>query len=291
MTDRTASVRAQPGQTTRRMPCLVVVQGVEAGKVMALASRSSVIGSASAADIRLEERGVSRRHVRVLLRKHLVGVEDLGSTNGSWVNGQRIRKTTLLKDGDSLQLGACRLALRFQDPQEKAVLLRLYQRATRDSLTGLLNRASLEERLGREIQRHLRYARGLALIQFDLDHFKRINDGFGHEVGDRVLKAVCSAVKTRLRRSDCCGRMGGEEFLVLMPETDLGRAGAVAEDLRRCVAGLGLVAGNKRLPVSASFGVVASGGENTLNSEVLTRAVDKACYMAKEKGRDCVVCL
>jgi len=291
VTDRTASVRAKSGQTTRRMPCLVVVQGVEAGKVVALASRSLVIGSASAADIRLEERGVSRRHVRVLLRKHVVGVEDLGSTNGSWVNGQRISKTTLLKDGDSLQLGVCRLALRFQDPQEKAVLLRLYERATRDFLTGLLNRASLEERLGREVQRHLRYDRGLALIQFDLDHFKRINDGFGHEVGDRVLKAVCSAVKTRLRRSDCCGRMGGEEFLVLMPETDLGRAGAVAEDLRRCVAGLGLVAGNKRLPVSASFGVVASGGEDTLHPGVLTRAVDKACYMAKEKGRDCVVCL
>lgn len=133
----------------------------------------------------------------------------------------------------------------------------LLREATTDSLTGLANRRKGDEVLEREAQRAERYRRPLSVILFDLDHFKAVNDRYGHEVGDRVLQAVARAVSEDLRNTDLVTRRGGEEFLVICAETPLDGAGRLAERLRQAIARLTL---RSLGSVTASFGVAQHRG-------------------------------
>ena len=153
--------------------------------------------------------------------------------------------------------------------------------AVTDWLTGLPNRRYVEDELDQEVERSRRYDNDLALIMFDVDHFKAVNDRFGHDAGDRILKALSQTVAEALRGPDRLGRWGGEEFMILAPET--GREGAedLAERLRALVAGTSFpeVEG-----ITASFGVTTLRPQDRLRT--LTRRVDEALYWAKEQGRN-----
>ncbi|MBN2497196.1 MAG: GGDEF domain-containing protein [Deltaproteobacteria bacterium] len=280
---RTAEVSAAQDRPTQRMPCLVVLGGREQGRVIPLGRPRMLVGSAPRVDIRLDDRGVSRRHAALRLSRGQVLLEDLGSTNGSWHNGKRVHKA-VLRDGDRLQIGACRLALRFNHPEEGRLLRQLYFRATRDALTGLHNRASLHDRLERELARHARYSRSLALVQLDLDRFKRINDEFGHPAGDKVLILVAEALRGCLRRCDLAARVGGEEFVVVLPETGQAQALALAEKMRKRIEAVQVVHKGQKIGVSASLGVASPRGKQT--TAELLEAVDQACYRAKQSGRN-----
>lgn len=152
-----------------------------------------------------------------------------------------------------------------------------------DALTGLLNRRGLFRAFDVEAERARRYGHPMALILFDLDHFKQINDRFGHASGDRVLRTVGEEIRRTLRPTDLMGRWGGEEFLILLPETELGPAVDVAERLRYLISGIRSEAG----PLSASFGVAAF--SETDNLGTLVRRADRALYEAKQTGRNRVV--
>lgn len=164
----------------------------------------------------------------------------------------------------------------------------LYRRATTDELTSLFNRRHFFERGAEEMRRARRYRRPMSLVYFDLDHFKRINDGYGHHAGDQVLQAVSAACRSQLRNVDIPGRLGGEEFAVILPETPKHQASRVAERLRRAIAEIEVPSETAILRVTASFGLAhLSGQEDDLES-VLIRA-DKAVYQAKAEGRGRVV--
>ncbi|WP_018868252.1 MULTISPECIES: GGDEF domain-containing protein [unclassified Thioalkalivibrio] len=155
-----------------------------------------------------------------------------------------------------------------------------------DWLTGVANRLSLGNTLEAEIERCQRYGRPLSLIMFDLDHFKAVNDRYGHEAGDEVLKSLAQTVTAELREADTLGRWGGEEFMIVVPETRLVGANALAEKLRQAVAAMNVPG----VPsVTASFGVaeLASGD----SARLLARRADEAMYQAKQAGRDRVVAL
>ena len=157
---------------------------------------------------------------------------------------------------------------------------RLKELATTDELTGVLNRRRGAELLADEIERAQGTGEPLSLILLDIDHFKQINDRFGHEAGDRVLESIAELLQLRLRGSDAASRWGGEEFAVLLPETDLDGAAAFAHDVLRRMDSVRSPSGS---PVSASFGVVQwQAGETP--SEVLRRA-DRMMYQAKRAGR------
>ncbi|WP_019591852.1 diguanylate cyclase [Thioalkalivibrio sp. ALE20] len=158
--------------------------------------------------------------------------------------------------------------------------------AETDWLTGLANRLTLGNRLEAEMDRCERYQRPMAVIMFDIDHFKAVNDEHGHEAGDVVLKAVARTVDAQLREQDLLGRWGGEEFLIVLPETDGEGAAAAAEKLRRSIAQLDLP---DAPAVTASFGVTERQPNDT--PRAITRRVDQAMYQAKEGGRDRVVLL
>jgi diguanylate cyclase (GGDEF)-like protein len=163
--------------------------------------------------------------------------------------------------------------------------LELRRVAMTDSLTGALSRRAFREECGRALALALRYRHPLSCIMMDLDHFKAVNDGYGHPVGDRVLWQTAEACRAELRASDAFGRVGGEEFAVLLPHTDLASAMGVAEKLRAAVARLAVSTPGGPLRLSASFGVAALEATMT-DLDALMRTADTALYAAKAEGRD-----
>ncbi len=164
-----------------------------------------------------------------------------------------------------------------------------------DSLTGLYNRRHLEHRLVQEVTRAQRYAQPLSCLFVDADHFKQINDRHGHAAGDQVLTALAQRLRTRLRTSDLATRYGGEEFAVLLPQTDAESARILAESIRRSVAGEPIVLETgEAVSLTVSIGVAAltpgDGRAARDAGEALLEAADAAVYRAKGGGRDRVVC-
>ncbi|RJO63769.1 MAG: diguanylate cyclase [Myxococcales bacterium] len=161
---------------------------------------------------------------------------------------------------------------------------RIAEMATADGLTGLHNRRYLMERFEAELARVIRYEHSLGVCMVDVDHFKGINDRYGHAMGDRVLQHLAGCLRKLLRKSDICGRYGGEEFLVLLPNTDLANARRFAERLRKKVADDKLSLPGLTIPLTVSVGVAA--WKKGLGGAELLRLADEALYRAKNEGRD-----
>jgi len=165
--------------------------------------------------------------------------------------------------------------------QRKQAEEEIHLLATTDSLTGIANRREFSAILTREIDRAKRYAVPLSLVMYDLDYFKHVNDTFGHDAGDYVLQAVTALVKEHIRANDVVSRWGGEEFMVLMPQSDLASARNAAEKLRLAISSYQF---DKVGQLTVSFGVAAFEQQDDLNS--LLKRVDDALYRAKERGRN-----
>ncbi|WP_147307617.1 GGDEF domain-containing protein [Wenzhouxiangella sediminis] len=168
--------------------------------------------------------------------------------------------------------------------QQFALQRQLRQLASTDALTGLHNRRDLERRIAAEMSRSRRHAQPLSVVIGDLDHFKRVNDEYGHGVGDDVLRAVGVRMRRNLRSEDLAVRWGGEEFLLLLPDTDRDGAVDVAEKIRRTISEHPIGCNGQEVPVTISFGVA----ELTDSDQVadLIRRADDAMYRAKAQGRD-----
>ena len=164
----------------------------------------------------------------------------------------------------------------------------LYILSTTDSLTGAFNRRYFMDSAAREFSFHLRHQTPLSLLVMDIDYFKKINDTYGHGVGDDAIKAFVGVCLGVLRREDVLGRTGGEEFAVLLPQTGLDGAEAVAERLRQRVEAIELLLGGERVRFTVSIGAAEVRAEETSIEMTLTRA-DRALYEAKAKGRNRVV--
>lgn len=158
--------------------------------------------------------------------------------------------------------------------------------ADHDSLTGVHNRRNFEERLKDEVKRHGRYNLPLSLVMLDLDHFKRVNDTWGHIIGDRVLQSAARIIEKTIRGSDYCARYGGEEFAVLLPHTDLESATLLAERLRSAMCGHEQEAGQARFTTTCSLGVACLDGSGTGSPHDLVSGADAALYEAKAAGRN-----
>jgi diguanylate cyclase (GGDEF)-like protein len=161
----------------------------------------------------------------------------------------------------------------------------LYALATIDALTGLLNRRRLLELAEQDLARAVRYGRPLSLIAIDLDHFKQVNDRYGHAAGDVVLGAVADVLRAQTRQHDLVGRIGGEEIAVILPETGLEAARQLAQRIRQQIGALMPVVDCMTISVTVSLGVAEAGPEDVSIQDTLKRA-DRALYRAKDRGRD-----
>jgi two-component system cell cycle response regulator len=244
------------------------------------------IGRAPECQVSLPEiPSISRSHARVEYRDDGVVLLDLESTNGTYVNDRRAEGPTLLRSGDRFQVGPVHFKFLHETDVEHAYHIAIFDLVTRDGLTGIYNKRKFEEEFEREFSRARRYSRPLALISIDIDHFKRINDGFGHLAGDFVLKQVVSRIQSTLRAEQVFARVGGEEFAILCPETDAARASLLGEKLRRRIEEESCPFEEDEIDVTCSFGISELGpGIQTIYD--LTRAADDALYMSKERGRN-----
>lgn len=168
-----------------------------------------------------------------------------------------------------------RVAMRTQELEKLAML---------DPLTGAGNRRHLEQRAAAEISNCQRAGETICVIMFDLDHFKNINDTWGHKLGDLVLTQVVKTAKDLLRPSDFLARIGGEEFVILLPSTNIQDGLTIGERIRAAIAGMDIKSEQTRVPVTASFGLVSMGKTFDLNDS-MARA-DAALYIAKQTGRN-----
>jgi len=163
---------------------------------------------------------------------------------------------------------------------------RLQEQSLRDPLTGLYNRRMLDDALPRELRRSARSQQPVALLLFDLDHFKQLNDEFGHDAGDAVLRRTAELLQERFRSEDICCRFGGEEFAVVLPGTGVGEAGQRAEELRRAMAAEPLVHQGTALgSVTLSLGIAVA-PDDAQDAERLIQSADEALYAAKDAGRN-----
>lgn len=165
----------------------------------------------------------------------------------------------------------------------------LREQATRDYLTNLWNRSAILDKLGREMARSSRDGTPFGVVLADLDHFKAINDTWGHAAGDVALKEVTGRIMASLRPYDSVGRYGGEEFLIVLPGADLEEASALADRVRQEIGSAPIAWQNISIPVSCSFGVTCGFGEPSLTAADLINTADEALYAAKHAGRNRVI--
>jgi diguanylate cyclase (GGDEF)-like protein len=218
--------------------------------------------------------------LRALLRAaHQVRAGDLTARTGLPDDGEELSRVAAAFD---------RMAetLERREAELKAALQAASEAAATDPLTGLANRRHMEEQLVRELHRSARSKQPLALVLFDLDHFKRVNDTWGHEGGDEVLRRVAALLKAAVRGGDVACRYGGEELLIVLPGATAEAARVRAEAIRAGLKGLRFeVSGKSFGPVTASFGIAAF-PEHGADTRALLACADKALYAAKERGRD-----
>lgn len=287
---RSTDYGAPPSLPTERDRALLLrMDGVGAGEVESLVSDPITIGRHPSNTITVHDGGISRQHARITHGRDAHVIEDLGSRNGTYVQGRRIARAEL-HDGDWIQLGP-RVSFRYSvtDAKQERLLRQLYESSTRDALTGAYNRQHFEERLRTEVAYAVRHATTVSLVLFDLDHFKRVNDTYGHLAGDAVLRSVALNVSARLRAEDVFARYGGEEFAVVL--RGIGGAGArrVGERLRRAVADT--VVNHRGIPLRVTISVgTADLAECCRPTGVeLVGLADRRLYVAKDSGRNRVV--
>ena len=267
---------------------LIVLAGSEVGKMFKLDDGETVIGRSHRADIRIDDDSISRLHVKLMLDGTNVSIEDLNSSNGTLVNGTRITIESL-RDGDKIRVGETTiLKFTFHDRLDENFQQKMYNAALRDPLTKAFNKKYFIDQLRTEFSYAKRHDSALSLLIFDLDHFKRINDTYGHVAGDQVLIEVAEQVHGVLRAEDVFARYGGEEFVVILRGIPLSDAGVLAERIRSLVEQHPFVSSEQRLPVTVSIGVAAY--HETLEDPLsLVEAADSALYAAKEAGRNRVL--
>ncbi len=315
---------------SERKPCLVLVDERILLKNFPIDKKEYIIGRANECDFVIDGKEVSRRHARIYYGNGKYKIEDLNSTNGTFVNNKKITETEL-KHGDEINIGnftiifddgrgiegiydetqaeslgneTQRLIAEYKSLAEKirereiVLNLRRYhemvlkgrkklaQQANLDRLTDLYNRRYFDKIFVEQFNSARKNKYPLSVLFIDIDHFKKINDNFGHDRGDEVLRGVAHIIRALCRKDDIVARYGGEEFVILFSKMDKESAVQIAESIRKVVAEKSTeIIG---LKITVSIGVATDSGKLSI-PQALIKSADNALYKAKSLGRNCVV--
>ena len=270
-----------------RRASLTILTGTAAGQLFKCGKAAVVIGRSPQADLRLEDDGISRQHVRIRSETGRSWVEDLESRNGTYVNGERIKGGVELRDGDKIQVGlGTVLRFGFQDALDESFHENLLSSALRDGLTRLFNKRYLMDRLDSELKFAQRHETSLSLLMLDIDHFKKVNDTHGHLAGDAVLASLAAVLTRAVRNEDVVARFGGEEFAIILRAIGIEPALQMGERLRRSVELSVAHCAAGDLKTTVSVGVAGFPSTPAQTPEQLVEAADQALYRAKREGRN-----
>lgn len=271
-----------------RIGTLTVLSGPNLGAVYCMRGERAILGRGDDSDLVLDDDSVSRHHARLSRHGGLYTIEDLDSTNGTFVSGRRVHGPVPLAEGERLRLAGCVMCFGTQDAQAAQAARRIYEMGIRDGLTNLYNRRHLDDRMRNEVAFALRHGTPLAVIVCDIDLFKHVNDLLGHQAGDEVLRRVAAALQSTVRTEDVLARSGGEEFTVIARGIDADGARAFAERMRAMIERIEVLWQGERVPVTISLGVAHNHmvGMSSLDGDTLLAAADRALYAAKHAGRN-----
>ena len=270
-------------------PYLVIFIGKDSGKRHALKPGTATIGRSPQADISIDDDWASRVHCALHWDGEIFEIEDRDSTNGTYVNTLKITKTDV-PPGVPIQVGHSLMKIEFKDEAELQQERNLKRSAFIDGLTGIFNRQYFMKRAEEELSYARRHLGQVGIIMMDIDHFKLVNDTYGHQMGDFVLNRFASIISSSKRPEDVFARYGGEEFII-MPRGDLSKEGMHlhCERLRGRVEDSEFDFGESRGRVTMSLGfhlAMMDNGEPKPSLEELIGKADEALYRAKDLGRN-----
>jgi diguanylate cyclase (GGDEF)-like protein len=282
-----------PSTDTALPMYLIMVAGGIPGAMLRLPAEGTRLGRSSDNTFQFREITISRHHASLGVDPQgAVRLTDLGSTNGSFLNDRQIPAHTpvRVKDGDRIRLGAT-VVLKFVrlDPCEEQFQREMFERTVRDSLTGLFNRAYFLNQVGPLAEFSAVRGLGLAVLMLDIDHFKGINDRFGHDAGDLVLREVASVLREATRSEDLVARYGGEEFVLALPVVAPDQATERAERIRESLSQRRIAVGGPPLRITASLGLAFAPADRRCSASALITAADRCLYQAKNSGRNRIV--
>ena len=285
-----STIHAAKALDQGKEPLFVVNHGVQKGCPIPIRDGHWTVGRGPVGDVSVQGRGISRTHMVV---KQSPGkgviISDAGSKNGLFVNGKRAQGQEL-REGDIVQLGPeTQLTFSYVLASEIPVRIRQYEQSVIDDLTGIHNRRYLMESLKHEVAFAVRHDQPLHILIVDIDHFKQVNDQYGHQAGDQVLKQIAELMATGLRSEDALARLGGEEFSVVTRGMSTEQAEDHANRLRETVENHEFLWTEHQLHCTISIGVAVLADQDNGDGAALLRRADEHLYQAKHAGRNTVV--
>ena len=270
----------------RPVPCLEISEGFEEGKLFDVPVGSSTIGRGGSSDIRLIGHGISRNHVKLSRdNRDCVTIVDVGSTNGTYINGKPLIAHQL-DVGDNLRLGPETVLLFSYLPERQLrAHQEKYELLTRDEMTGVFGRRFFDRCLDYELDAAKRFSDSLVLMLIDIDHFKRVNDTFGHLAGDEAIRSIAQGLNSSLRNGDFFARIGGEEFAAIIRGVDLQQGAVLAERLRLQAESEHIAWDGHEFKCTVSIGITKLASNDEAAATLLQRA-DENLYKAKCAGRN-----
>jgi len=269
-----------------RPGALLAIGGALNGTLFDLKGTEMTAGRSNKNSIYLEFTSVSRAHFKLIKVKSDWFIQDSQSKNGTYVNNNLIKAPTQLKRGDIIKVVNIAFKYLPQGDSERLAYDRLTYIANTDGHTGCFTKCYFNNQLDEYFKKSCLTDHELSLIILDLDHFKNINDQFGHDAGDFILKEVADIVRVEgVRDQDIFARFGGEEFVILLPKTNLTQAMGIAERIRILIENYSFNYGNEKISVTASLGVADYNKDIACAKDFFKRA-DNAAYEAKALGRN-----
>lgn len=286
LTDIKAALSSAENEAQQKPAALLMVGGDLNGTLFDLTVPEVSVGRSADNTIALDFQGISRYHFKLVASATGYILVDSGSKNGTYLNNKKTEVPTELKKADIIKIGSMALKYLPKGDPERLTYDKLNKEANSDKLTGCYNKGYFNNALENEVKKSKVTGSPLSLIIFDLDHFKKLNDTYGHDAGDFVLKELSKLIRAYgVRELDIFARYGGEEFVILLPKTNLKQSFEIAERLRKLIENHQFVYDNKRLPVTASIGV-ADYRQGVITGTDLFKRADSAVYKAKHGGRN-----
>lgn len=266
--------------------CLVQIYPADVvSGMLLLETNRLVVGRDPAVDLPLVDSSVSRQHAAFIAESTGYRIQDLGSTNGTLVNGARVTDRSL-RSGDTIQIGSFIFKFLSAGSVESKYHETIYSAMTRDALTGAMNKRYLLDSLNREVARAVRQQQVLSVLMLDIDHFKSVNDNHGHLVGDEVLREFGQRILADCREEDLLARYGGEEFCLVLCASWREEAMEIANRYRRAIADTPFTTAAGSLNITASFGLACFDPFTPATPDELIRFADEKLYEAKRSGRN-----
>jgi two-component system cell cycle response regulator len=279
----TSSVQA----VGKKVPTLVILHGRGVGNRFILNKPSTTVGRIPDNDIEINDPLVSRKHSRIVQEApDKFVLIDLGSTNGTYLNDGRIEEAGLT-DGDKVKIGETVLRFSFQDEVDIRYMDEIMALIHLDNLTGLLRKRTFDYELDKVLFNYRERGEPVSVTMMDLDHFKDVNDTYGHTTGSYIISRVGEIIRNILAESGVGGRFGGEEFVAFFPGLDREQAWVVCNKLRRELEGTTFHYEGISITITISMGISEYPRDGD-DPKTLVKKADQALYQAKGKGRNCV---